>query len=60
VERKDSSAGSTNEYFENIAAISLHKDGDKIIWSVAPSLPKISLNPIENIKNLQVVLRYRF
>jgi hypothetical protein len=60
VERKDSSAGSTNERFEEIAAISLHKDGDKIIWSVAPSLLRISLNPIENIKNLQVVLRYRF
>ena len=60
VERKDSSAGSTNECFEDIAAISLHKDGDKIIWSVAPSLLRISLNPIEDIKNLQVLVRYRF
>jgi hypothetical protein len=60
VERKDSSVGSMNESFEEIVAISLHKDGDKIIWSVAPSLLKISLNPIEDIKNLQVLLRYRF
>jgi hypothetical protein len=60
VERKDSSVGSMNECFEEIAAISLHKDGDKIIWSVAPSLLRISLNPIEDIKNLQVLLRYRF
>jgi hypothetical protein len=60
VERKDSSVGSMNECFEEIAAISLHKDGDKIIWSVAPSLLRFSLNPIEDIKNLQVLLRYRF
>jgi hypothetical protein len=60
VERKDSSVGSMNESFEEIAAISLHKDGDKIIWSVAPSLLRISLNPIEDIKNLQVLVRYRF
>jgi len=60
VERKDSSAGSTNEGFEEIAAIALHKDGDKIIWSVAPALLRISLKQIEDIKNLKVLLRYRF
>jgi hypothetical protein len=60
VERKDSSVGSVNEYVEEITAISLHKDGDMIIWSVVPSLLKISLNPIEDFKNLQVLLRYRF
>ncbi len=60
VEREDSSIGSMKESFEEIAAISLHKDGNKIIWSVAPSLLRISLNPIEDIKNLQVLLRYKF
>jgi hypothetical protein len=59
VERKDSSVGSMNECFEEIAAISLHKDGDKIIWSLAPSsLSKLSLNPIDDSKKLQVLLQY--
>jgi hypothetical protein len=42
------------------AAIALHKDGDTIIWSLAPSLSKLSLDPMDVIKNIQVLLRYRF
>jgi len=60
LERKDMSVGSMNECFEETAAITLHKDGDKIIWSLAPSLAMFSLNPIDDIKNLQVLLQYRF
>jgi hypothetical protein len=60
VERKDISVSSMDECLEDIASISLHKDGGKTIWSVTPSLLRISLNPIEDIKNLQVLLRYKF
>jgi hypothetical protein len=59
-ERKDMSVGSMNECSEDTAAIALHKDGDQIIWSLAPSLGLLSLNPIDNIKNIHVQLQYRF
>ena len=49
---------STNEYFKDTLAIALHKDGEKIIWSLAPSVGKFSLNPLEDVKKLQVVLHY--
>jgi hypothetical protein len=60
LERKDMPVGSMNESFEQATAITLRKDGDKIIWSLAPSLDKFSLNPMEDIKNLQLVLKFRF
>jgi hypothetical protein len=60
VEREDMPAGSLNECFGETSAITLHKGGDKITWSLIPSLDKVSLNPIDNIKNLQVLLQYRF
>jgi len=60
LERKDMPVGSMNESFEQATSITLRKDGDKIIWSLAPSLDRFSLNPIDDIKNLQVVLKYRF
>jgi len=50
--------GSTNEYIEEAPAIALHKDGDKIIWSLAPSVSKFSLNPLEDAKKLQVMPNY--
>ncbi len=59
LERGDT-AGSMNECFGDTATISLHKDDGKIIWSVAPSLSRLSFNPLDNIRNLQVVLKYRF
>jgi hypothetical protein len=52
--------GSVNESLEESVAITLHKDGDKIIWSLGPSLRRFSLNPIDNINNLQVLLKYKF
>jgi hypothetical protein len=60
LERKDMPVGSMSECFEEASAITLHKDGDKVIWSLVPSLDRVSLNPIDNIKNLQVLLKYRF
>ena len=60
LEHEDMPVGSMNECFEETAAITLHKDGDRIIWSLAPSLARFSLNPIDTIKNLQVLLQYRF
>jgi len=60
LEAKDMPAISLKEYFEETAAITLHKGGDRNIWSLAPSLDRISLNPIDDIKNLQVLVRYRF
>jgi hypothetical protein len=59
-ERKDMPVGAMTERFIETAAISLHKDGDKIIWSLAPSLNKFSLNPIDDIKKLEVLLQYSF
>jgi len=60
LDRKNMPVGSMNESLEQATAITLHKDGDKITWSLAPSLERFSLNPIDDIKNLQVVLKYRF
>jgi hypothetical protein len=59
-EHKDMPAGSMEESLEDSVAITLQKDGDKIIWSLGPTLRTITLNPIEDINNLQVVLKYRF
>lgn len=59
LERKDIPVGSMKESLEEAVAIALHRDGDKI-WSLAPSLCKVSLNPIDDIKNLQVLLQYRY
>jgi hypothetical protein len=60
MEGKDLAFGSMNECFEETAVITLRKEGDEIMWGLAPSLGKFSLNPIDDIKNLQVLLQYRF
>lgn len=60
LEREDMPAGSLNECFGETSAITLHKGGDKTVWSLVPSLDRLSLNPIDNIKNLQVLWQYRF
>ncbi len=57
---QDAPAGSLGESLEDIAAIPLHKHDDQIVWSLAPSLSKVSLNPIDDIRNMQVLLRFRF
>jgi hypothetical protein len=59
-EHPDMPVGSVEESLEESVAIPLQKDGDKIIWSLGPTLRTITLNPIEDINNLQVVLKYRF
>jgi len=59
-EYKEISASPVSQYFEDITTISLHKDHDKITWSLAPSLNTYSLNPIDDIKNVQVLLQYKF
>ena len=60
LERKDMPVVLMNESLEQATSITLGKDGDKIIWSLAPSLNRLSLHPKDDIKNLQVVLKYRF
>lgn len=60
LEYKGISASPMSQYLQDITAISLQKDHDKIIWSLAPSLSTYSLNPIDDIKNVQVLLRYKF
>ncbi len=60
LERKDMPVVSMNKSFEQAASITLGKDGDEIIWSLAPSLDKLSLRPKDDINNLQLVLKYRF
>jgi hypothetical protein len=56
--------GLVNECVEDTATlpihISLHEDNGKVIWSLAPLLSRFSFNPIDDIRNLQVVLKYRF
>ncbi|HUI44566.1 MAG TPA: hypothetical protein VL122_01075 [Nitrospirota bacterium] len=59
-EDKDKPFSSMKEYLEDTAAITLAKGGDDIIWSLAPSLARMSLNPIDDIKNIQLLLKYRF
>ena len=59
-ERKDMPIVPASESLEEAAAITLHKDGDKGIWSLAPALGKYSFNLLDDIKNFQVLLRYRF
>jgi len=59
-EYRDTSAGPLSKYLQDITAISLQKDHDKIIWSLSPSLSTYSLNPIDDIKNVQVLFRYKF
>ncbi len=58
-ERKDIPA-TRYECLDETPAIALHKHGDDTIWSLAPSLSKVSLNPIDDIKNLQVLFHFRF
>ncbi len=48
------------ESLEDAAAIPLRTRDDQIILSLAPSLENLSLNPIDDIKNVQIFLRYRF
>lgn len=60
LERTDMPVGSIKEYIEETCSIALRKHADKVIWSIAPSLDRLSFNPIDDIKNLQIVLRYRF
>ena len=60
MERRVMPAGSMKETLEQAVAIALLRDGDKNMWSLAPSLGKISLNPMEDIKNLQVLLQYQY
>ncbi len=45
---------------EETASIPLHKHGSTTIWSLAPEPGKLSLNPIDMIKNIHLVLQYRF
>jgi hypothetical protein len=59
-EHKDMPVGSMKESLEETVAIALLRDGDKIMWCLAPSLGKISFNPIDDIKNLQVLLQYKY
>jgi hypothetical protein len=57
-ERREVPVVLMNECFKETPAIALHKDGNKIIWSLAPSFSKFSLDPMEDIKKLQVMLQY--
>lgn len=60
LENKDMPVSSVNECFEETAAITLHKDGDKTTWSLIPSLSRYSFDPLDDLKNIQVLLRYKF
>ncbi len=59
-EHKDMPVSSVSECLEEAVSIALRKDGTTIIWSLVPVLSTYSLNPIDDIKNIQVLLQYRF
>ncbi len=59
-EYRDMPVGSVSECLEEAASIALRKDGTTIIWSLVPVLTTYSLNPIDDIKNIQVLLQYKF
>ena len=59
-ERRNVPLIDVREYFENLAAVSLLKDRDNAVWSLAPSFGKYSINPLNDLKNVQVLLQYRF
>jgi hypothetical protein len=60
LENQDAHISSVSESLEETVAITLHKRGDQIIWSLAPLPTTITLNPIDDIRNIQVLLRFRF
>ncbi len=45
---------------EESASIPLHKHGNTVVWSLVPEPAKLSLDPLDVIKNTHLVLRYRF
>jgi len=49
-----------NELMEKIAAVTLHKDGNNVIWSLAPAFSTSSPRPEVSATNIQVLVRYRF
>ncbi len=59
-EYRDMPVSSASECLEDAASIALRKDGTVIIWSLVPVLSIYSLNPIDDIKNIQVLLQYKF
>jgi len=56
----NTAAGPVSELFKQTAAITLHKGVNNTMWSLAPSISKYSLNPMEDVKRLQVMLQYSF
>ena len=59
-EGNDGQTGSMSEFFKDTTAITLHKGGNNSMWSLAPSVSKFSLNPMEDVKRVQVMLQYSF
>jgi len=51
---------SADECFEDKAAITVGKNGDKITWSFVPLFDASGFNPIDAIKNFQVMWQYKF
>jgi len=51
---------SANDLIRDKTAITLHKNGDEVIWSCSPSFSRLGLNPIDNLKNLTIMFQYKF
>ena len=60
LESRDMDFNPISEALDEAVAITLSKDGDQVIWSLAPTLSTVSLDPKDVIRNVQVLLRYRF
>ncbi len=62
--RGDTSLGPAIEYlkdyFRGTANDARHKEGEESRWSLSPSPGRLSLNPLTDIKNMVMLLQYRF
>jgi hypothetical protein len=51
---------SVDDCFVDKSALTIGKYGDKITWSFVPLFDTSSYNPIDAVKNFQVMCRFRF
>ena len=49
-----------NVYLRGQSSGSIYKSGEESKWSIEPSLVRLSLNPLTDIRNLMLTIQYRF
>jgi hypothetical protein len=58
--KNNSFSVSADECFGDNAAITIGKYGDNVTWSFVPLFDASGFNPVDAIKNFQVMWQYRF